>query len=386
MMHQLKRRNAYLLNVALWIFVLTALIFFVHIAHSIITPLIIAGLYSILVLRFVDFLEKRTFLNRAFSIITIIVLSLLCVMALFYLLGNQVANFFDNLPEIKSNLEGHASKLQNFISEKFNISQSKQIEMIESGTTKPLAKTQQIIFDNNVLGSVSGVLVNATLIPVYSFLILLYKKRFKKFLFAKFANDGGERLSRILARVKELVKFYLTGLLLQMSFIFVLSLIGFWIVGAPHIIFLALLCALLNLVPYVGILFAGFISLLSTIATNNDPTAVLGVIAVIGVVQLLENNVISPKVVGSKVRLNPLATIIAVIVGGAIAGISGMFLAIPVLAIINIVITNVDSLIPYSYLISDTKIDDLEERSDELGEVKENGEGTNDKDIDEVEE
>jgi len=293
------------------------------------------------------------------------------VSALFYLLSSQVANFFDNLPEIKQNLEGHYTKLQKWIATNFNLSLSEQNEMIENGTDAPLSKTKDIIFENNILGSVSSVMVNVTLVPVYSFLILLYKKRFKKFLFAKFAEGNGERLSKILARIKELVKFYLTGLLLQMSFIFLLSLLGFWIVGAPHIIFLALLCALLNLIPYVGILVAGFISVLSTVAATNNPTAILGVIAVIGVVQILENNVISPKVVGSKVRLNPLATIVGVIGGGAIAGVSGMFLAIPLLAIINIITQNVESLIPYSYIISDTKIEDIEDRYQELEEDKE---------------
>lgn len=213
---------------------------------------------------------------------------------------------------------------------------------------------------SNLFNSVSNLIVSFTLIPIYSFLLLLYKRRFKKFLFTKYAEKNGQKLTKVLDEIKELIRFYLSGLVLDMAFVFVLSLIGFWIVGAPHIVFLALLCALLNLVPYVGIMLAGVVSMLSTLASQNNINAVLGVLVVIAVVQLVENNFVSPKIVGSKVRLNPLATIVAVIVGGAVSGVSGMFLAIPLLAILNIIIQHIDSLRPFSYLISDIEIKDLE--------------------------
>ncbi len=360
-MQSIENRNAYLVNVSLWLFIISLGLLTAYLAYDIITPIILAMLYSVLVIRFVDFFESKTFLNRVASIILVLILSLFLFSALVFLLGNQVAGYFDDLPKLEKNLTVHLKSLQHWISKTFDLSIVEQKSFIEETASKPSKGIKEWLFSTNIFSSFSNTVVNAALIPVYSFLILLYKKRIKKFLYAKFGEGKKDKLTKILAEIKELIKFYLNGLLLQMLFIFVLSLIGFWIAGAPHIIFLALLCALLNLIPYVGILFAGLICVLSTLSAQNNLTAVLGVVIVIAVVQLVENNFISPKIVGSKVRLNPLATIIGIIVGGSLAGVAGMFLAIPVLAIINIIIQHVDSLRAYSYLISDTNIKDIEE-------------------------
>jgi predicted PurR-regulated permease PerM len=360
-MKTLEERNSRLLNVTLWLFVIALSLLMVYLASDIITPLILATLYSVLVIRFVDFFEDKTFLNRVASIVVVLVFSVLLVAALVFLLGNQVAGYFDDLPTIEKNVQQHLKSFQHWLSSTFGFSIIEQKNLIEETTSEQSEGLREWLLSSNIFSSFSGTLVNTALLPIYTFLILLYKRRIKKFLFAKFGKGQSEKLTTILSEIKELIKFYLNGLLLQMLFIFILSLIGFWIAGAPHIIFLALLCALLNLIPYVGILFAGLICVFSTLSAQDNLSAVLGVIIVIGVVQLVENNFISPKIVGSKVRLNPLATIVAIIAGGSLAGVAGMFLAIPILAIVNIIIQHVDSLRPYSYLISDTSIKDLEE-------------------------
>lgn len=360
-MRTIENRNAHLLNVSLWLFIIALSLLMIYLASDIITPLILATLYSVLVIRFVDFFEEKTFLNRVASIGIVLLLSILLVAGLVFLLGNQVAGYFDDLPTIEKNVQQHIKSFQHWVSNTFSFSLIEQKSLIEETTSEQSGGLREWILSSNIFSSFSGTLVNATLLPIYTFLILLYKRRIKKFLYAKFGDGQSEKLTKILGEIKELIKFYLNGLLLQMLFIFVLSLIGFWIAGAPHIIFLALLCALLNLIPYVGILFAGLICVFSTLSAQNNLGAVLGVVIVIAVVQLVENNFISPKIVGSKVRLNPLATIIAIIAGGSLAGVAGMFLAIPMLAVINIIIQHIDSLRAYSYLISDTNIKDLEE-------------------------
>jgi predicted PurR-regulated permease PerM len=359
-MKTIENRNAHLANISLWLFIIATSLLTIYLAYDIITPIILASLYSVLVIRFVDFFEDKTFLNRVFSIGLVLLFSILVVVILVLLLGNQIIGYFDDLPSIENNIEQHFKSFQRWVAECLGISIVQQENLIDTTTKKPVSGFKSLLFRTNIFSSFSSTIVNASLIPIYSFLILLYKRRIKKFLYHRFGSRNREKLTKILLEIKELIKFYLSGLLLQMLFIFVLSSIGFWIAGAPHVIFLALLCAILNLIPYVGILLAGFVCVFSTLAAQDNLSAVIGVLVVIALVQLVENNFISPKIVGSKVRLNPLATIVVIIVGGSLAGVAGMFLAIPLLAIINIIIQHVDALRPYSYLISDIKIEELE--------------------------
>ena len=87
---------------------------------------------------------------------------------------------------------------------------------------------------------------------------------------------------------------------------------------------------------------------------STDISTIVGVLAVNGFVQLVDNNILMPRIVGSKVSINALASIVAVIIGGHLAGIAGMFLAIPVVAIMKVVFDRIDSLKPYGFLMGDT--------------------------------
>ena len=154
--------------------------------------------------------------------------------------------------------------------------------------------------------------------------------------------------------IKVIIRMYILGLLLEIAIVAALTTLGLWLIGVKYALFLGLLVALLNLIPYVGILVANALSCLISLSNNPDiQQSVLGVIAVIGAVQLIDNNILLPRIVGSKVRINALASILCVIVGGSLAGVPGMFLAIPLTAILKVVFDAVPNLEPYGYLLGD---------------------------------
>jgi predicted PurR-regulated permease PerM len=124
-------------------------------------------------------------------------------------------------------------------------------------------------------------------------------------------------------------------------------------------VFLALFASLLNLIPYVGILIANLICILITLITSDQISHAVWVGVILALVQLWDNNFGMPLIVGNKVRINALVTIIGVLVGGTLCGIPGMFLAIPGLAVLKVIFDKVPELQPWGTLLGDNNTNDI---------------------------
>jgi predicted PurR-regulated permease PerM len=166
-------------------------------------------------------------------------------------------------------------------------------------------------------------------------------------------KENHELLKNILANIRLAINSYIVGLIIQLFVIATLTTIGYMIIGVKYAILLGVITGILNLIPYIGILFAGLLSIVATLTGSPDLSIIIGVVIVTIVVQLIDNNIIVPLVVSSKVEINAFFSIIGIIVGGAIAGISGMFLALPILAIIKVIFDRIEPLKPWGYLLGD---------------------------------
>jgi predicted PurR-regulated permease PerM len=150
---------------------------------------------------------------------------------------------------------------------------------------------------------------------------------------------------------KKTLKSYLTGLLIEMLLVAVLNGTILFFLGIKYALLIAVIFAILNLLPYIGAIIANILAALITLSTTDQLWQVVAVFAVLGVVQFIDNNIIMPYIVGSKVKLNALVTVIAVLIGGALAGVGGMFLAIPTLAVLKLVFDRIDSLKHWEYCL-----------------------------------
>jgi len=131
--------------------------------------------------------------------------------------------------------------------------------------------------------------------------------------------------------------------------------IGFSIVGVKNAIFFAILCGLLEIVPFVGNLFGTLLTVVVSFAQGGDVGLVLGILITYGVVQFVQTYLLEPLVVGAEVSINPIATIIGLVAGEQIWGIPGMILAIPIIGIIKIVFDHITPLKPYGFLLGEEK-------------------------------
>lgn len=329
-------------------FIISCLVALIYFGSGILFPLILAGLFAVLLRPISKFLNEKVRLPNWLAIGITVVFAIAIVAALLYFMSYQISEFMNDLPTIKKNLQQNIWRLQNWINGKFGYSISEQKKYVDSTVSET-----KVISASSV-GSITSSLMYLVLIPVYTFLILTYRSLILGF-FLKLVNKKDlERLQSIITEMKSIVRNYITGLLIQVAIVSVLTGLGLWIVGVNYFIFLGVMTALLNLIPYIGIIVASIISSFIALAGSNDPTAIIGVLVVTVVVQFIDNNIIMPKVVGSKVSINALTSMVGVIIGGTLAGISGMFLAIPMIAILKVIFDRVPSLAAFGYLMGDT--------------------------------
>jgi predicted PurR-regulated permease PerM len=175
----------------------------------------------------------------------------------------------------------------------------------------------------------------------------------RQFLVDLFKTDHRQKVFEVINESRVIVYNYMIGLTIEMAIITAINTLGFLIVGIKYALFLGLLAAILNLIPYVGMLIASIFCMLVTLTSSQDLTDIIWVLVVLSVVQFFDNNIIMPKVVGSKVKINALITIIGVVVGGALCGLSGMFLSIPIIAILKVIFDRVDGLKPWGRILGD---------------------------------
>lgn len=338
--------------VLLSIFLLGALI---YLGRDILMPLCFSAVLAILLLPVHQWLIKRG-VGEVLALFISITASLLVIVAIVYFLFTQVSAFAEDLPKIKQNLNHHLSTIQAWVRENWSISKKEQEQAVEQATVN-LKQTGPGLLGTTFISAASAIAV-VILLPIYTFLFMYYRKMIKTFLIAVFTDKHRSKVEDVLQDSRIIIQGYMVGLIIELAIVAALNAAGFLIIGIDYAIFLAVLAAILNMIPYIGMLIAGIVCMLVTLANTNEIGDVLWVAAVLTLVQFIDNNFLMPYVVSSKVKINALISIIGVLVGGALAGVSGMFLSIPGIAIMKSIFDRVDDLKPWGIILGDDRAPD----------------------------
>jgi predicted PurR-regulated permease PerM len=322
-----------------------------YIGQNIIIPIIMALLFAILLRPVAHFLKGKWHFPHLLAVTCTVIFFVLIVIGILYFISWQISDIVNDWDAIQTNLSIHFNSFQKFISSNFNLNNVEQKVLIDSASQNVMESGKNII--GTSLVSFSDIILNMTLIPIYIFIFLLYRTLFITFLSKLFQPSYHEKLQDILYQIKVSVQSYIIGLLIELVIVSSLTTVGFMIIGVKYAIVLGLITGILNLIPYIGILFAGILSIIATLTASPDLTLITGVLIIVIVVQLIDNNLIVPMIVGSKVQINAFVSIVGIIIGGVIAGFSGMFLAIPIIAILKVIFDRIESLEPWGYLMSD---------------------------------
>ncbi len=322
--------------------------------QQIIMPMLMAFIASIVLLPFYRYL-KRNKLPEVLAIFLSILLMLIIISLVIFFITSQVKPMVNNFAQIRENITNHIKALSAWFTEKTSISTTQQTAFIDKQTKKFVDSAGNFI--GGAAGSVGSVLIFFGLLPIYTFLILYYKSILKKFIFSWFSADAHPNVQDTIIQTESIIKSYIVGLLIQITYITVLLGGSLMIFGIKHAMLIGVIFAILNLIPYIGALFGNLIGVLLTLSSSPDIGPVITVLIVIAVVQFLDNNILMPGIVGSKIRINALASLAGVFVGGALAGISGMFLSLPLIAILKIIFDHTEHFKQWGILFGDERPD-----------------------------
>jgi predicted PurR-regulated permease PerM len=343
-------RNLLLVKTALTLFIISLFVLVIILAKNILVPLAISLLLAYLIYPIVWRLE-RWGMHRIPAILIVILAFIIVASAVALFFSVQLANIQINVDSVKNKiLSGNGSiglGLEEFFgvdTEMINSYVERIIQdlisVITSGTAKIFTTTSTIVFQIFIL-------------PVFTFFILFYRTKTAFFIFKLAGEKNKKKAIKILREVSTVTSRYLAGLLGVVSILAVLNTLGLTIIGVPHALVLGVGAAMLNLIPYFGTLLGALIPLIYVLVSISEPWSLaLKVVIMFIIVQFLENNIITPNVVGTNVRINALTIIIGLLLGNLIWGIAGMLIIIPYIAILKIIMRNMENLQPFAYLLS----------------------------------
>jgi len=326
---------------------LSALVFALWVTQSLLIPLLFALLLAILLDRLVK-VFSRWGINRAVGISVAVTFAMLLLAGLGYFIVTQAAHFSEAIPQLKQKVVSTGNDLEHWARHAANVQPKQLHDAVDKVKENGMEKGGVLV--GKTLTTVGTLFGFFFLLPVFTFLIIYYKDLFHNFLVKLFSNGGKERLEDVLGQTKSVVQSFLIGRMFETIILAAMNWVGLMVIGVQYALLLAVLGALMNLVPYVGMIVATFITVLVAFALQ-DVNAALWVFALYCVVQFIDNHFLVPLVVGSRVELNAFWSIVVVIAGGMLWGIPGMFLSIPIIAILKVIFDRVPALEPWGYVL-----------------------------------
>lgn len=335
----------------LFIYLIVGVLYY---GRSLLVPMSFAALFSMLMLPISRRLESWG-VHRGIATVLCILIILLTIAGMVTLFSAQVINFAQDLPALQKQLNQKLTSLQGFIETQTHIEPERQIQYVEEQVNSLLESTGRYV--SNVLATMTGTLATFGIIAIYIFFFMFYRSRFKRFFLMISPEQEHTRVKLIINQISRVTQQYLTGVLTVIGILAVLNSTGLLIIGIRQAIFFGVLAGVLNIIPYIGSFVGGLLPVIMALLTRDTLGPAIAVAGVFAFNQFLENNFLTPNIVGGKVKVNPLATIIALLIGGALWGVAGMIMFIPFLGILKIIFDNIESLRPYGYLIGEEEYD-----------------------------
>lgn len=334
-------------KILLLLFLFFAILYF---AKPFLVLILIGVFLAMLLMPLCLWLEKK--LPRPLAAVLSVLAFLLVTALVVYILGRQVASIAANADEIKQNLTAKLHEVEGFVSKTFGISQQKQQQAIARQQPSTSSISGLI---TGFFASLGGLLTNYIILLVYIFLFLYFRRHFREFVIRVVPASEKEPAKTIMHDVQRVAQQYLTGLALMIACLWVMYGIGFSLIGIRSPIFYALLCGMLELVPFVGNLTGVSITVVMSLAQGGDLKTVLLVLLTYGIVQFVQSYVLAPMVVGKSISIHPVFTIVGLVGAELLWGIPGMALVMPVMGVTKIIFDHIEPLKPYGYLIGEEK-------------------------------
>ena len=328
------------------LFGLILLIYILYMLGNILVPFSFAILFAILLNPLCSRLQRK--LPRLLSVIITLLIAITLVGCILYFLIAQVAQFGQEVPALKLKFDALIDGTEHWVLLNFNIAIHSQVSFLRDALNSSQALLGRTL--NTVFGAINVIFI----IPVYVFLMLFYKTLILNFVYEVFSEEHSHHVAEILKQTKTAIQSYVVGLLIEMIIVSMMNATALLILGVKYALLLGFVGGMLNMLPYIGGIIAILLPVMIATVTRDGYSTQFGIVIAYMVIQFIDNNIIFPRFVSVKVQVNSLISVIVVLLGNALWGISGMFLSIPFIAVLKIIFDRVDGLKPWGKLFGDT--------------------------------
>jgi predicted PurR-regulated permease PerM len=317
-----------------------------YIAKPFLMPLAIGGVLATLFLPLCRWLQERK-IPKAIAVTLCVLSFLFLITGVVALLSWQISGITNDFLLLKQRALQTGERLQEYIFNHIGVSASKQTEIL---INEQPSVTNMV---HAMAGSVSYLFTNFILVVVYIFLLLYYRTHLRRFFLKLIPPADQPEMGEVLGKITHVSQEYLVGLSKMIGLLWVMYGIGFSLLGVKNALFFAVLCGLLEIVPFIGNITGTSLTVIVSAVDGASTPKLLGIIGTYIMIQLIQGWILEPIILGPQVKINPFTTILVLVLGELLWGIPGIFLAIPLVAMFKIVCDHVDSLKPYGFLIGE---------------------------------
>jgi predicted PurR-regulated permease PerM len=316
---------------------------------GILIPLFFALLAAFLLLPLCNWLEHKKIPRSLASLICILLL-LIILSSCVYLFSLQLINFSELLPIMQEQIQTNVDEFQKWITHHYHINGSEQMGYLNRISGTALSSVSN--FAQELLLLFSGAAFSVVFVFIYAYFILYYRSILKLFALKLFDEFFYDDVVDFIHESRLITHNYIFGLMLEMLIMASVNCLALSLLGIPYFMMIGLIAAVLNIIPYLGFFIAIGIAFIITLSTGGMITSV-ETILVMWLIHILDANILMPRIVGARVKMNALITILAVLMGNMIWGIPGMFLFIPLVAIVKILLQRIDGMEAWVILIGE---------------------------------
>jgi len=324
------------------------IIFLLEKGRDIFVPLFFGLLIALLLYPINRFLEAKLRLSKSIAALISVLFFVCCLATFGYFITFQVVNFTQDLPHLQLRFVQIYDSLHHWVTYKLKINVAQQNDYIDKSIGSFVETAGQSV--TSLVISLTGLIFFFVFVLIFSYFILFHRKLLLKFTLNLFSTTFRGKVQEVVLETKSMINSYVVGLMIEMLIMSVANSTLLLLLGVKYPILLGVVAAVLNIIPYIGIYTAIVLIMLVTFANSTLPITLEAGVGML-ILHFIDANIMLPRIIGARVKMNPFITIIAVIVGEFLWGIPGMFLFIPVTGIIKLVCERVEGMEAWALLI-----------------------------------
>ncbi len=318
-------------------------------AKTVLIPLAFAVLTAFILFPVVKKIESWG-VNEIMSAMLAIFALLLIFGVTIYLFSTQIIHLSDNLFDFKLKVLNVFAEATYFINKNFGflpeLDKSDLVDGLKTWLNNSAGTLLSQTFSNSAI-IIFGFFTSI----IFTFLLLIYRRGIIRALVSFFKLEHRKGAREMFKSVQKVGQQYLFGMTIIVLILGFVNSIGLWIIGLDNPFLFGFFAALLAMIPYAGTFIGAAIPILYSFISHDSIWMPISIIIFFWLVQLIESNFLTPKIVGGNLKINALTSILSIIIGALIWGIAGMILFLPLVAMLKAVCEEYVELKPFALLI-----------------------------------